>query len=73
VDRDVARSPATQLLIGVQTPHHADMQRLQLLRTDMVTVRVEPLGDAAKAPAQAVLEFWNFVLDSEAQRRLELE
>jgi hypothetical protein len=39
----------------------------------MVTVSVKPTGEAAKAPTEAVLEFWNFVLDSEAQRRLELE
>ena len=39
----------------------------------LVTVTVKPTGEAAKAPTQAVLEFWNFVLDSEAQRRLELE
>jgi hypothetical protein len=39
----------------------------------MVTVTVKPTGEAAKAPTQAVLEFWNFVLDSEAQRRLELD
>lgn len=39
----------------------------------IVSVTVKPTGEAAKAPEQAVLEFWNFVLDSEAQRRLELE
>jgi hypothetical protein len=39
----------------------------------IVTVTIKPMGEAANAPAQAVLEFWNFVLDSEAQRRLELE
>lgn len=39
----------------------------------IVTVAVRPTGEAAKSAAQAVLEFWNFVLDSEAQRRLEIQ
>lgn len=39
----------------------------------LVSVTVRPTGEAAKSPEQAVLEFWNFVLDSEAQRRLEIE
>jgi len=39
----------------------------------MVMVTVRPTGEAAKSAAQAVLEFWNFVLDSEAQRRLEMQ
>ena len=36
-----------------------------------VAVAVKPLGEAAADPRQALLEFWNFVLDTEAQRRLE--
>lgn len=39
----------------------------------LVTVKVLPKGEAAKTPRQAVLEFWNFVLDAEAQKRLEME
>jgi len=35
-----------------------------------VAVHVKPLGESAREPTQAVLEFWNFVLDTEAQRRL---
>jgi hypothetical protein len=36
-----------------------------------VAVSVKPIGEAAADPRQALLEFWNFVLDTEAQRRLE--
>ena len=36
-----------------------------------VAVAVKPIGEAAADPRQAVLEFWNFVLDTEAQRRLD--
>jgi hypothetical protein len=38
---------------------------------DQVAVVVKPIGEATTAPREAVLEFWNFVLDTEAQRRLE--
>jgi len=38
---------------------------------DQVAVAVKPIGEAAVDPGQAVLEFWNFALDTEAQRRLE--
>jgi len=36
-----------------------------------VAVAVQPVGEAAADPKQALLEFWNFVLDTEAQRRLD--
>jgi hypothetical protein len=36
-----------------------------------VAVSVKPIGESAADPRQALLEFWNFVLDTEAQRRLE--
>ncbi len=36
-----------------------------------VAVAVKPIGEAAADPGQALLEFWNFALDTEAQRRLE--
>jgi hypothetical protein len=36
-----------------------------------VAVSVKPLGESAADPRQALLEFWNFVLDTEAQRRLD--
>jgi hypothetical protein len=38
-----------------------------------VSVIVRPFGEAATLAAQAVLEFWNFALDAEAQRRLEVD
>ena len=36
-----------------------------------VLVAVKPIGESSADPRQAVLEFWNFVLDTEAQRRLD--
>lgn len=36
-----------------------------------VAVAVKPIGEAAADPGQALMEFWNFALDTEAQRRLE--
>jgi hypothetical protein len=39
----------------------------------LISVTVKPIGEASRSPEQAVLEFWNYVLDSEAQRRLDLE
>jgi hypothetical protein len=38
-----------------------------------VTVSIRPIGEAANDPEQTVLEYWNYVLDIEAQRRLEME
>lgn len=38
-----------------------------------VTVSVRPIGEAATSARDAVLEFWNFVLDTEAQRRLGMQ
>jgi hypothetical protein len=38
-----------------------------------VQVSIEVIGDAKSSARQAVLEFWNFVLDSEAKRRLDAE
>ena len=39
--------------------------------TGQVMVAVKPIGESAASPRQAVLEFWNFVLDIQAQQRLE--
>jgi hypothetical protein len=39
----------------------------------MITVSIRPIGEAANDPEQTVLEYWNYVLDIEAQRRLEME
>lgn len=38
-----------------------------------VEVSIQVIGEAASSTRQAVLEFWNFVLDSEAKRRLDAE
>jgi hypothetical protein len=45
---------------------------IQPTRSGEVEVSVKPIGDSAADPRQALLEFWNFVLDTEAQRRLEV-
>jgi len=37
---------------------------------DEILVTVRPIGEGLSTALQAVLEFWNFVLDTEAQRRL---
>ena len=39
--------------------------------TGDVAVLVKPTGESAADPRHALLEFWNFVLDTEAKRRLE--
>jgi hypothetical protein len=44
---------------------------IQLSGSGQVSVAVKPIGEAAADPGQAVLEFWNFVLDTEAQKRLD--
>lgn len=38
-----------------------------------VAVSVRPIEEAATSAHDAVLEFWNFVLDTEAQRRLGMQ
>jgi hypothetical protein len=44
--------------------------RIQPNGPNQVAVAVKPLGEASNNPQEAVLEFWNFVMDTEAQRRL---
>lgn len=44
---------------------------IQPVGSGQVAVAVKPIGESAADPRQAVLEFWNFVLDTEAQRRLD--
>jgi hypothetical protein len=36
----------------------------------LLKVIVAPVGEAIAAPREAILAFWNFVLDSEAQSRI---
>jgi len=38
----------------------------------LISVAVKPIGEATESPERAVLEFWNYVLDSEAQRRMDV-
>lgn len=44
--------------------------RIQPNGQNNVAVTVRPTGDASINPQEAVLEFWNYVVDTEAQRRL---
>ncbi len=36
----------------------------------LLNVIVKPIGEAVSSGKEAILEFWNFALDTEAQRRL---
>jgi hypothetical protein len=60
-----------QALTGAQAAFRSYCAvRIQPNGPNQVAVTVKPLGEALNSPQEAVLEFWNYVVDTEAQRRL---
>lgn len=60
-----------QALTGAQAAFRSHCAvHLQPNGHNQVAVTVKPLGEALNSPREAVLEFWNYVIDTEAQRRL---
>lgn len=44
--------------------------RVEHAREELFNVIVAPVGESIAAPREAILAFWNYVLDSEAQSRI---